>query len=408
MDHFGANIFSLPGMNVLLLVFGIWILLLWMHFYPLPIHFTAMSWGLLVEFFFLQPMLTLSLFCRMRNGNYLEYSLDEDETCSIISAKHPTVIHQSSELLSSIVDKRPALLSSPLITSSSHSSSSGDSNRRSSHCHSDSITTRSSPSPFPRHQAARISAAVTTTTSSASPMVATTSNATSSLSSASFSSGNLTAWCSKPINMAKVSNINSVLVYSPMRDSTEIPIDTNTTASDVIRYILTSRYVSVIQPNSPTTRPVSHNYSYALRLVCRGLNPNDHQWLHATQNMHQFADLNRSLFERGWRLELRIRYIPFNVDKLCLADLITFNLLYQQTLEEFLALENTTANAMLLNHDTIIELGCLELRRNKSYLTPHGLEKNFDTVESEMNTFLPPAFVSMIKVIDYECCRNHN
>ena len=193
-----------------------------------------------------------------------------------------------------------------------------------------------------------------------------------------------------------ISIANTILVYLPKRNFIEVAFNANTTASDVILYILSSQFVAS-RPNSENVNPASI-YPYALKLVCRALNPNDQLWLHTTQNIQHFHHVNSTLMDKGWVMELCIRYIPLDLDNLYQNDPITFNYLYQQILEEFLQLELSN-NHLLSNQELIAELGCLELRRVNTYLTPQGLEKNFDTLESDINIYLPASFVSHVKVI---------
>ena len=128
--------------------------------------------------------------------------------------------------------------------------------------------------------------------------------------------------------------------------------------------------------------------------------------MHSSQNVQQFIEQNRALLEKGWILELRIRYVPINLQSLVEDDFATFTFFYLQVLEEFLMLELPT-NCMLSYQDLIIELGCLELRRCNPFLTPQGLEKssNFEALEGELHKFLPATFINALKVSHLLACR---
>ncbi len=103
---------------------------------------------------------------------------------------------------------------------------------------------------------------------------------------------------------------------------------------------------------------------------------------------------------RGWRLELRIRYLPTSLQALAEEDPVSFKYLYDQVLQEFLLLEDGGQCLQAKYQDLIVELGCLELRRSNVFLTPAGLEKssNFEALEGELGRFLPAAFIASMKV----------
>lgn len=121
--------------------------------------------------------------------------------------------------------------------------------------------------------------------------------------------------------------------------------------------------------------------------------------MHPSANVATFLEQYRGLLEKGWTLELRIRYIPASLEKLFEDDFVIFKFLYEQVLDDFLMLDLPTGLAATYQ-DLIIELGCLELRRLNPYLTPAGLEKssNFEALEGEIHKFLPASFITTLKV----------
>lgn len=194
-----------------------------------------------------------------------------------------------------------------------------------------------------------------------------------------------------------------VKIYWPVKNCTEIEIHQEHTAFDVIKHILTSQIYSPTNLNlsnghSPQINTASQ-WSFALRLICRGLNPNDHIWIHPNKNMLEFLDQNQMQFEKGYKLELRMRYIPTNLEDLYRNDFLSFKFLYNQVLEEFLGLE-LSSTKLLTNQDLILELGCYEIFRSHPYLTPQALEKNsnWDVLENDFHRIFPLSFTNSIKV----------
>lgn len=193
-----------------------------------------------------------------------------------------------------------------------------------------------------------------------------------------------------------------------MRNITEISFGPSSTAFDLITHFLTSQLYtkSAVLPGhtgqqQPPPSITRYLHCYALRLICRELNPNDHQWLHPGQSVAAFVEQHREAkLSRGWRLELRIRYLPTSLQALAEEDPVSFKYLYDQVLQEFLLLEDGGQCLQAKYQDLIVELGCLELRRSNVFLTPAGLEKssNFEALEGELGRFLPAAFIASMKV----------
>ncbi|XP_027204780.2 protein tyrosine kinase 2 Fak [Dermatophagoides pteronyssinus] len=192
-----------------------------------------------------------------------------------------------------------------------------------------------------------------------------------------------------------------VKIYWPVKNCTEIEIYPEHSAFDVINCILTSQIYSPTNLNlsTTTTAPSSASqWSFALRLICRNLNPNDQIWIHPSKNMLEFLDQNQMQFEKGYKLELRMRYIPSNLEEFYRNDFLSFKFLYNQVLEEFLELELSTTK-LLTNQDLILELGSYEIIRSHPYLTPQALEKNsnWDVLENDFHRIFPISFTNSIK-----------
>ncbi|OTF80749.1 hypothetical protein BLA29_006698 [Euroglyphus maynei] len=188
-------------------------------------------------------------------------------------------------------------------------------------------------------------------------------------------------------------------IYWPVKNCTEIEIYPEHTAFDVINYILTSQIYSSTNLNHSSQINTSSQWSFAIRLICRNLNQSDHVWIHPSKNMLEFLDQNQMQFEKGYKLELRMRYIPSNLKELYQNDFPGFKFLYNQVLEEFLGLELSTTK-LLTNQDLILELGCFEILRSHPYLTPQALEKNsnWDVLENDFHRIFPLSFTNSIKV----------
>ena len=186
-------------------------------------------------------------------------------------------------------------------------------------------------------------------------------------------------------------------LYWPKRSVSPVNVDTNQTAFGLIRQVIaTSASPST---ESSTWTPSKYIHTLALRLVSFSPTTKDHQWLHPSQNILQFFKLNHELISKGWRLEVRVRYIPNDLDQLFHDDTLIFKLLHQQILSDFLSLDFSSDSAND-NLESIIELGCLELRSSNLYLAPQTFDKssNFDALDNDLHSYFPSTFISFIKV----------
>ncbi|KPM06321.1 hypothetical protein QR98_0047950 [Sarcoptes scabiei] len=198
-------------------------------------------------------------------------------------------------------------------------------------------------------------------------------------------------------------------IYWPVKNRTEIQILNYQTAFDVIKQMLHNQVYAPISMNLKRNRSNSSfnlsrieentQYAYALRLICRNSKTNSDQiWIHPIENMMEFLNQNKHLIEKGWKLELRIRYLPSNLEEFYRNDYLSFKFLYEQVLEEFFSLELSTTK-LLSNQDLILELGCYEIFRTHPYLTPQGLEKNsnWEALENDFHRIFPISFTNSMK-----------
>lgn len=396
----------------------------------------------------------LSTFNRMRNGNFIEFNVDnenDDESCSIISSANVqqqlmstssttdfSLDHQSTRSPPSHRNNSSFLSPSRQQYSNSISTSANTTNnnqparnQRPASIVSDFSLQQQQPYWWqqPSNLVSRITPPTMITNSSSglpsssSPLLPkrnkvpanTTTNSSHSTTSSGVQMGsgstpNSLSGTSSPLN-SRSGGSNSVTVHWPVGNSTEISITSSSTAFDLIGHFLTSQlYTKAALPSlsgqqrpssPPLTSPANTRYlhCYALRMV-RLNNAKDDQWLHPGTNMATFLEQQNR--EQSWKLELRIRYLPFSLQALAEEDPVSFKFLYDQVLQGFLLLEE---EELLLKlgpkyQDLIVELGTLELRRSSPYLTPAGLEKssNFEALEGELGRFLPAAFIASVKV----------
>jgi focal adhesion kinase 1 len=97
-----------------------------------------------------------------------------------------------------------------------------------------------------------------------------------------------------------------------------------------------------------------------------------------------------------WRFELRIRYLPNDWSEVYEKDNITFMCYYNQVLSDYL-----NKNFDSIDHDTAIQLGCLEIRRLFKDMLQNALDKksNIEYLEKEvgLHKFLPKVVLETVK-----------
>lgn len=392
----------------------------------------------------------------MRNGNFIEFNVDnenDDESCSIISSANVqqqlmstltttdySLDHQSTRSPpsisnSSFLSPSRQQYSNSISTSTSTTNNNQPArNQRPASIVSD-FSLQQQKQPYWWQQPSNLVSRITPPTmitnsssalpSSSSPLLpkrnkvpanTTTTNSSHSTTSSGVQMGS----GSTPNSLSGTSSLlnsqsggsSSVTVHWSVGNCTEISITSSSTAFDLIGHFLTSQLYTKAalsslsgQPSSPPlTSPANTRYlhCYALRMV-RLNNAKDDQWLHPGTNVATFLEQQNR--EQSWKLELRIRYLPFSLQALAEEDPVSFKFLYDQVLQGFLLLEE---EELLLKlgpkyQDLIVELGTLELRRSNPYLTPAGLEKssNFEALEGELGRFLPAAFIASVKVSSF-------
>lgn len=97
------------------------------------------------------------------------------------------------------------------------------------------------------------------------------------------------------------------------------------------------------------------------------------------------------------RFELRIRYFPFNFQQILEKDRVTFYYLYDQVKNDYFQTKKQ------IDQETVIWLGCLEIRRFFKDITQFALDKksNYECLEKEigLHKFLHSSIISSVKVI---------
>lgn len=380
------------------------------------------------------------VYFRMRNGHFIEYSLDsegKDETCSIISSHQhlPTggdyFLRSNNQLENRQLNRNLDQLKndafyrknlnpfdSPLSltdcnrieNNTTNSTGNGVYLRQISpnaRClRSNSMISSNGSSSFSKPT---VTSTTTTTSSSLSSYIFTNQQQQPPLMPNSFST-KTSASSFNEMSNNNLTNEDSFIanIYWPFRNCSEIHIHSEQTAFDVIKLMLTSqiyapiRLININSNDSVSNLPLPEQatlWAYSLRLICRQLNPNEHIWIHHDKNMHEFIHQHETLFEKGWKLELRIRYVPFNLEELYKNDYHTFKFLYEQILEEYLSLE-LSSKTLLSNQDLLLELGCYEIFRTHPYLTSQGLEKssNWEVLENDFHRIFPISYTNSIKV----------
>ncbi|XP_075215435.1 protein tyrosine kinase 2 Fak isoform X2 [Lycorma delicatula] len=121
-------------------------------------------------------------------------------------------------------------------------------------------------------------------------------------------------------------------------------------------------------------------------------------WLHQDTTMYQVKEKFEKIHPLSeWRFELRVRYIPLNLNTLYEKDKVTFYFYYDQVRNDYLASEVGAR----IDQETAVQLCCLE---TKHYLKdmPHvSLEKksSIEYIEREvgLHKFLPRAIIDAAK-----------
>merc|ERR1719445_869896 len=135
------------------------------------------------------------------------------------------------------------------------------------------------------------------------------------------------------------------------------------------------------------------SHLYAMRMVNNITG--DIHCLHQDTTMYQVHEKYAG-HEEEWRYELRVRYIPTDLQDLYENDKVTFYYYYDQVRNDYLK-----KNFESLELDTAIQLCCIEIRRFFRDMPQIALDKksNFEYLEKEvgLNKFLPKNVINTTK-----------
>ncbi|XP_043274761.1 focal adhesion kinase 1 isoform X7 [Venturia canescens] len=134
---------------------------------------------------------------------------------------------------------------------------------------------------------------------------------------------------------------------------------------------------------------------YAMRLHHPG--SGESYWLHQDTTMYQVQEkYERKHPHSEWRYELRVRYLPQNLNDLHEKDKVTFYYYYDQVRNDYL-----NANHVALDQDVAVQLCCLEIRYFFKDMPQVALDKksNLEYLEREvgLHKFLPRSVLNGVK-----------
>ncbi|XP_066593814.1 uncharacterized protein Fak isoform X2 [Prorops nasuta] len=134
---------------------------------------------------------------------------------------------------------------------------------------------------------------------------------------------------------------------------------------------------------------------YAMRL--HHPSTNESYWLHQDTTMYQVQEKYEKKHPHyEWRYELRVRYLPQNLNDLYEKDKVTFYYYYDQVRNDYL-----TANHSTLDQDVAVQLCCLEIRYFFKDMPQIALDKksNLEYLEREvgLHKFLPRSVLNGMK-----------
>ncbi|XP_032686536.1 uncharacterized protein LOC116851338 isoform X3 [Odontomachus brunneus] len=134
---------------------------------------------------------------------------------------------------------------------------------------------------------------------------------------------------------------------------------------------------------------------YAMRLHHPG--SGESYWLHQDTTMYQVQEkYERKHPHCEWRYELRVRYLPQNLNDLYEKDKVTFYYYYDQVRNDYLC-----ANHAALDQDVAVQLCCLEIRYFFKDMPQIALDKksNLEYLEREvgLHKFLPRSVLNGMK-----------
>ncbi|XP_060821683.1 focal adhesion kinase 1 isoform X5 [Bombus pascuorum] len=134
---------------------------------------------------------------------------------------------------------------------------------------------------------------------------------------------------------------------------------------------------------------------YAMRLHHPG--SGESYWLHQDTTMYQVQEKYEKKHPHcEWRYELRVRYLPQNLNDLYEKDKVTFYYYYDQVRNDYLC-----ANHAALDQDVAVQLCCLEIRYFFKDMPQVALDKksNLEYLEREvgLHKFLPRSVLNGMK-----------
>ncbi|XP_076672021.1 protein tyrosine kinase 2 Fak isoform X2 [Andrena cerasifolii] len=134
---------------------------------------------------------------------------------------------------------------------------------------------------------------------------------------------------------------------------------------------------------------------YAMRLHHPG--SGESYWLHQDTTMYQVQEKYEKKHPHcEWRYELRVRYLPQNLNDLYEKDKVTFYYYYDQVRNDYLC-----ANHAALDQDVAVQLCCLEIRYFFKDMPQIALDKksNLEYLEREvgLHKFLPRSVLNGMK-----------
>ncbi|XP_035731447.1 focal adhesion kinase 1-like isoform X1 [Vespa mandarinia] len=134
---------------------------------------------------------------------------------------------------------------------------------------------------------------------------------------------------------------------------------------------------------------------YAMRLHHPG--SGESYWLHQDTTMYQVQEKYEKKHPHcEWRYELRVRYLPQNLNDLYEKDKVTFYYYYDQVRNDYLY-----ANHAALDQDVAVQLCCLEIRYFFKDMPQMALDKksNLEYLEREvgLHKFLPRSVLNGMK-----------
>ncbi|VDN51143.1 unnamed protein product [Dracunculus medinensis] len=181
-----------------------------------------------------------------------------------------------------------------------------------------------------------------------------------------------------------------IRVYIPNRSPKNVRFNMKTTVKRIISTVLTALDIDKVSFNN-----------YALRLVESTNNQlisDESYWLHNDYNMNiiKLLYFNNTINSKKFRFELRLRFIPMNLQEMYQTQMDSFEFLYHQVFADYLM-----QISWKLPNETVLELAALELRRKYGSISQCSVEKciNYDELEAngELSRLVPESVIIKLK-----------